>query len=192
MASPGKPVLSSASKLLTNVCRVCGNAFCDNNKNKCNLFQGKNSAIKPDFTVALEKLTGPITPGDYLLSVCLQCKRLLDRYHRCSGEVERIARSIQEKTRENDRIRMKRCSAAAPSQEAKRQRVSPPATQSGAGEHPLNAVSPSIPTIGMTDLQSLLLPKPAYFIQSLFPPLPKRTFCSLLLLLLPPKPAYFN
>ncbi|KAI1888750.1 hypothetical protein AGOR_G00171940 [Albula goreensis] len=46
---------------------------------------------------------------------------------------------------------MKRCSAAAPSQEAKRQRVSPPATQSGAGEHPLNAVSTSIPTIGVAD-----------------------------------------
>ncbi len=80
-----------------DVCHVCGKTF-SSVKNKHNLLLGHDSSIRPDYTLALEDITGRVTPGDGLpKAVCGSCRTLLRRYGRSKADVERIGTFVREK-----------------------------------------------------------------------------------------------
>ncbi len=54
--------------------------------------------MRLDYTLALEDITGWVTPGDRLLkAVCGICRRLLWRYGRSKADVKRIGPFVREK-----------------------------------------------------------------------------------------------
>ncbi|KAJ8338827.1 hypothetical protein SKAU_G00356130 [Synaphobranchus kaupii] len=55
-------------KAAVDVCRVCGDDFASKT-GKHNLLQGKDSSVRPDYTAALECLTGPVLLGDGRLRI---------------------------------------------------------------------------------------------------------------------------
>ncbi|KAJ8386059.1 hypothetical protein AAFF_G00177480 [Aldrovandia affinis] len=96
-------------KTAADVCRVCGDDFASK-KGKHNLLQGKDFTVRPDYTAALECLTGPVMVGDGLpMAVCESCRTQLKRYHRCAAEVDRIGNAVREKCSGISNIRLKRC-----------------------------------------------------------------------------------
>ncbi|XP_036385721.1 uncharacterized protein LOC118778331 isoform X2 [Megalops cyprinoides] len=111
--SPEKNAMTPA-KAVVDVCRVCGNDFASK-KGKHNLLQGKDLSVRPDFTEALENLTGPVTAGDgQPMAVCDSCRTQLKRYHRCAAEVDRIGSAVKEQCSANVDLRRKRCAGNSP------------------------------------------------------------------------------
>ena len=56
-----------------------------------NPLQGKLSLLRPDYTLALEEIMGPVTVSDeFSKAVCVSCCNLLLRYKRSANDVERM------------------------------------------------------------------------------------------------------
>ncbi|XP_049913675.1 uncharacterized protein LOC126398404 [Epinephelus moara] len=106
---------------LVDVCRVCGDSFSPTKRNKHNVLQGHGLSVRPDYTLALEDITGErVTQGDGLpKAVCGTCRTLLRRYGRSKADVEGIGSFVKEKATTVPRF--KTCAPSTPSQQLKRE-----------------------------------------------------------------------
>ncbi len=72
--------LPQSSLKFVDVCHVCGETF-SLVKNKHSLLLGHDSSVWPDYTLALEDITGRVTPSDGLPKVVNgSCHTLLQHY----------------------------------------------------------------------------------------------------------------
>ncbi len=111
-----------------DVCRICGETF-PLVQNKQNLLLGHDSSVRLDYTLALEDITGQVTPGDGLpKAVCGSCPTLSRCYGRSKADVERIVAFVSEKA--STMLKVKRCAPTSPIQQLKRVPVPPEETRS--------------------------------------------------------------